>query len=256
VTLASAGAGRLRRSAVHRANAAAFVAGAVQSQAALPARVAMLRRLAGPDAPRAGAICVADVPIFALELCATALLLCAAAIAAHGALWIAPLAAGCTGAVVAGAVIASRRVAHRPVLRGLAVLADRKRRGTLVVLVACIATLTATRIGVVLAACGLPHGLGQVAAVFAALGVFGLLPIGPGAPPSAMLAAAGGAATGSSIAAGLVLGASSIVAVLTYGLLVALVCRLGRRRAGRPAWGRRPDPNPAGDLEAVAVSLP
>ncbi len=66
---------------VHAANAAAFVAGAVQSQAALPARVAMLRPTARLRAPRPGVILAADVPIFALELWPTALLVCAAAVA-------------------------------------------------------------------------------------------------------------------------------------------------------------------------------
>ena len=49
----------------------------VQSQAALPARVAMLRRLAGDRAPRPGQIAVADVPIFAVELLLTSVLLVA-----------------------------------------------------------------------------------------------------------------------------------------------------------------------------------
>lgn len=232
VTLAAAGADRLARRAVHGANAASFLAGTLQSQAALPVRVAMLRRLAGERAPRATVICVADVPIFCLELCATALLLCAGVAAGIGALWIAPLALAGTAAVLGGVALAGRRFAHRPMARGLAALADRERRGPLVALVGCLATLSAARVWVVLAACGLPHGLGEVAAAFAALGVFGLLPIGPGAPPSALLAAAGGASAGSSIAAGLILGASSIVAVLAYAVLVAALSQLARPRGG------------------------
>ena len=90
--------------------------------------------------------------------------------------------------------------------------------------------LSAGRMWVVLLACGHPHGLGAVAVAFAALGVFGLLPIGPGAPPSALLAATGGASAGASIAGGLVLGASSIVAVALYALLVGVL--LAPRRGG------------------------
>ena len=257
VTLASAGADRLARRAVHGANAAAFLAGALQSQAALPARVAMLRRLGGRHAPGAGVICVADVPIFCLELCATALLLCAGVLAGTGALWIAPLAAGVMAATLAGVILLSRRFTHRPMLRGLAVLDDRERRGALVALVASISALTVARVWVVLAACGLPHGLGEVAAAFAALGVFGLLPIGPGAPPSALLAAAGAASAGAAIAAGLLLGATSIVAVLVYALLAGVLPRLAWRRAAPPrrssvlAAQRR---RPVGELDARAVA--
>jgi hypothetical protein len=110
VTLAAAHGDTLSRRIVHGANAAGFVAGCFQSQAALPARVAALRRIAGQRAPRPGVIFVADVPIFALEL------------------W---------------------------------------------------------RVWLVLAVCGLPRGYAEVVGVFAALGIFGLLPIGPGAAPGA-----------------------------------------------------------------------
>ncbi len=227
VTLAAAGGETLSRRAVHVSNAGAFVAGAVQSHAALPARVALLRRLAGPQAPRAGQICVADVPIFALELCATALLLAAGVvIAGHGSWWVAPIAVGVAVAVLAGARLAPKRFSQRTSVRGLAVLADRDRRGPLAVLVAAIVGLTVARIWLVLLVCGLPHGLGEVAWVFAALGVFGLLPIGPGAPPGATLAALGTASVGATVAAGLLLGASSIVAVLAYALVVAVDSRL------------------------------
>jgi hypothetical protein len=90
LTLQSAGATGLSRRAVHVANATAFVAGAAQSQAALPARVTLLRRLAGDAAPRTAQLYVADIPNFGLELCATALLLAAAVAAGRGAWWIAP----------------------------------------------------------------------------------------------------------------------------------------------------------------------
>lgn len=231
LTLAAVGGPPLSRRVVHRANAAAFVAGAVQSQAALPARVALLRRLAGERAPRTGQIFVADVPIFALELCATALLLVAGVASGFGAWWMAPVALALGFAVLLGARLLPDRFADRPVMRGLAVLADRRRRGTLVALVAAIAALTAARIFLVLAACGLPHGLGEVAWVFATLGVFGLLPIGPGAPAGATLAALGTAAVGATVAAGLLLSVSSIAAVVAYALLMTARWRPRQRRA-------------------------
>ena len=78
LALASIEARPLPRRWVHGANAAAFMAGAAQSQAALPTRVALLRRVAGSEAPRPAQICMADVPIFALELCLTSALLFAA----------------------------------------------------------------------------------------------------------------------------------------------------------------------------------
>ena len=235
LALASAGGDGLARGAVHAVNAAAFVAGSVQSQAALPARVAMLRRVAGDDAPTAGQIWIADVPIVALELCATSLLLVVAALAGQVAWWIALAAAMLAATVLIGARRAPARFARRPAARGLAVLADRGRRGALVVLVAAISSLTAARLWLVLSTCGLPHGLGEVALMFAAVGVFGLLPLGPGAPSGAAVATVGAAGLGAALAAGLMLAASAIVAVAGYALIVlaaraSLALRAGSAR--------------------------
>src|SRR5262245_38378136 len=66
------------RRAVHGANAGAFLIGAVDSHGALPVRIVLLRRLAPASAPKPMQIAVADVPIFLLEVCTTALLLAVA----------------------------------------------------------------------------------------------------------------------------------------------------------------------------------
>ena len=233
LSLASAGGDGLSRGAVHGANAAAFVAGAVQSHAALPARVAVLRRVARERAPRASQICVADLPIVVLELCATALLLAAGALAGRGSWWIALAALAVAVAVVVTARMAPDRTTWAPA-RGLAVLADQRRRGPLVLLVAGLTGLTAVRVWLVLVVCGLPHGLGDVSWTFATLGLFGVLPLGPGAPAGATLATFGVAQLGAAIAAGLLLAASSIVAVLVYAVAVGLATRL-RTRTSVPA---------------------
>jgi hypothetical protein len=241
LTLHCAGGPVLPRSTVHLANATAFVAGTAQSQAALPARVTVLRRLAGAAAPRPAQICVADVPIFVIELCATALVVVAAIAGGRGAWWMAPPAIGV--AIAAAAVVrwVPRRFAHRPLVCGLAVFGVPGRRGWLGVLVAGVVAVTLARIGLVLAVCGLPHGLGEIAWVFAAMGILGLLPLGPGASPGATLVALAGASVGAATAAGLLLGASSIVAVVVYALVVGLLSRLSPPahrlrlpRAGRP----------------------
>jgi len=251
MTLPVAGGERLPRRTVHLANSGAFLAGALQSHATLPARVALLKRFAGSRAPGPGQICVADVPILALELCATTLVLAAAVVAGRGAWWMAPAALGLGLGVLIAARLAPALFAQRPILSGLAVLADRRRRGALVALMATIVGATLARVAIVLAVCGLPHGVADVASVFVAMGVFGLLPIGPGASPGATLAAFGTAAVGASVAAGLMLGASSIVAVLVYAPLVALAARVtSPDRAGRAAAStsrspERPVPAPS-----------
>lgn len=221
LSIAAVGGRPLPRRIVHRANGAAFLAGALQSQAALPARVAMLRRLAGDRAPRPGQIAVADVPIFAVELLLTAALLVVGVAGGLGAWWTAPAALALAVAVIGALLWLRRRFAHRPIARGLAVLADRRRRVRLVALAAGICATTVARIWVVLVACGLPHAAGEVGWLFAALGAFGLLPAGPGAPAGATLATLGASDVGGAVAAGLVLSATSIAAVILYGCCVA-----------------------------------
>lgn len=234
----------LPRRVVHRANGAAFLAGAVQSQAALPTRVTMLRRLAGDHAPRPGQIAVADAPIFAVELLLTAGLLVVAVVVGLGDWWTAPAAIAFALGVLGALVWLRRRFAHRPIARGLAVLADRRRRPGLVALATGICAATLARIWLVLAVCGLPHGAGEVAWLFAAIGVFGLLPAGPGAPAAATLATVGAGGVGAAVAAGLVLGATSIAAVVVYGCCVAaasaILARVGGAEAtdGSPGSGR------------------
>jgi len=245
LALASIEGDPLPRRWVHGASSAAFLAGAAQSQAALPTRVALLRRLAGARAPRPAQICMADVPIFALEICATSALLLAAAIAGLVPAWVAPAAFALGLAVLLAARHAAERLPRRPMVRGLAVLVDRRRRGPLVALVAGLCGLTVARVWLVLLVCELPHDLGHVASVFAALGVFGLLPFGPGAPAGATLAVVGTAGVGAAVAAGLVLGATSITAVFLYALAVSAVAFADRRIAAvitpsaRPIRSRR-----------------
>jgi hypothetical protein len=241
LTLAAVEGRPLPRRSVHAANAAAFLAGTAQSQAALPARVALLRRLAGSAAPPPAQIAMADVPIFALELCATSTLLFASALAGLSDWWVAPATLALALAVLAAARMAPERYSQRPMLRGLAVLDDRRRRRVLVALVMALSALSVVRIWLVLSVCGLPHGLGEIAWLWAALGIFGLLPLGPGAPAGATLATLGGDSLGAAVAGGLMLGASSIAGVLVYGLGVAVLWL-----AGRPV--RAPRARPLRDL--------
>ena len=127
---------------------------------------------------------------------------------------------------------APERFAGRPMARGLAVLADRERRVPLVAIVATLSALTVVRVWLLLLVCGLPHSIGHVALLFGALGVFGLLPFGPGAPAGATLAVAGSAGVGAAVAAGLAISASSIAAVLVYAVGV-VVAGFGERACAR-----------------------
>jgi hypothetical protein len=172
----------------------------------MPARVALLRRLAPVETPHPAHVAVADVPIFLLEVAGASALL-----ALTGAWWAPP------AAVVL--LVGARLAAGRRATRGLAVLADVRRRAALAAIVACVVACGLARVWVALAVMHLDASPAAAAAAFAALGVFGLLPLGPSAPPGALLLVSGGAGA---LAAGLALSATSIFAVLVYAALLAL----------------------------------
>ena len=208
LTLAAVDGHVLPRRTVHGTNAGAFVAGAIESHSALPVRVLLLRRLAGDSAPRADQILLSDAPIFLLEVCATALVFCAATPYALVLLAVAGLA------LAAGSHASGRRFAT---LRGLRVLRDRRRLAALIGWVGAISALGVARFAIAFAACGIAPTPERVGLAFAASGAYGLLPVGPGAPAAATITAAGSA--GAPLAAGLVLAATSLAAVLLYALL-------------------------------------
>lgn len=253
----------LPRRAVHAANAGAFLVGAVQSQAAMPARLALLRRLAGARAPRPMQVAVSEVPVFVLEVAATCLLVAAAAglaVAGSGSSrvgWSAALVGLALGfGLPLLARSAAARFAHRSMSRGLAVLAMPSLRGRFAAAIAVVCALGVLRAWLALDDAGLPHGVSEVAMVFAALGVLGLFPIGPGASPAATLAVVGTADVDAALAAGLALSASSIVGVLLYLAIVAIGRELGR--GGEPGEDEaQPEPmSPIGPRFGVQPCRP
>jgi hypothetical protein len=207
LSLAAVAGAPLPRSAVHAANAGAFVAGSLEPHATIPARVALLRRLAPGAAPHPGHVAVADLPIFLIEVVVIAALL-----GLTGAWWAPPAALA--------ALVAARLLAGRRATRGLAVLADVRRRAALAALVGCVVACGLARVWVVLAMAHLDASPAATAVAFATLGAFGLLPLGPSAPPGALLVVTGGAGA---LGAGLALSATSIAAVLVYAAALALL---------------------------------
>jgi hypothetical protein len=207
LSLAAIGGAPPSRRVVHTANAGAFVVGSLEAHATMPARIALLRRLAPREAPHPGHVAVADLPIFLIEVAVAAVLLGMA-----GQWWAPPAAVG--------ALVVARLLVGRKATRGLAVLADVRRRAALTGLVTFIVCCGLLRIWVALSVVHLEASPAEVAVAFAMLGAFGLLPLGPSAPPGALLVVSGGAGA---LAAGLVLSATSITGVLLYAGLLALV---------------------------------
>lgn len=240
--LAAIGGVVLPRRVVHGANAAAFLAGSLAAHLALPVRAIVLRRLAPERAPRPLQIVATDAPIAVVEAVLCSLLLVASVVAGGGSWWRALGALGIAVGLVALVRFLFVRLAHRSAARGLAILADRGRRGRFVLLLGGVQLLMAGRAIASLALCGVPVALADVGPLHAALGVLGLLPIGLAASPTGA-AAVGGGADGAVLAGGLVIAATSVAGVAAYAAIVALVdlrSRMAGRRAAVAAVSRAP----------------
>jgi hypothetical protein len=223
------------RMTMHGVNAGAFLAGAAQPHVAIAVRMGLLARFGQGHAPRAHQVAIADVPIVTLEVVCTTVLLALASLAVDP-WWLRPVTlAGALGLLVALRA-AHVRLGHLSLAQGMDVLGHRRLRVALLGFAAGITALMAARIWLLLWACGLPATFASAALLLAALGAFGALPLGPSASPGAALATFGASAQGSALVLGLAVSATSICAVLVYGLIVGLI---SLTRGGRgPAYAR------------------
>lgn len=215
--LLAAGGERLEPLAVHAANAGAFLAGTLQGQAAMPARVALLRRFGGGESPTVAQISLADAPIVMFEVCAAAVL------AALGSTAVGMIPAWAPWVMLGGALtilVALRllyaRFRHRDIAAGLGVLARPGLRNRLAAIVAGFTAMAFLRTLIVLAGFGLPTDPAHVCLVLSTMGAVGLLPLGIGTGPAAMVAALGTTNLVTATAAGMVVSAATVLAVLIY----------------------------------------
>ncbi len=235
--LRAAGGERLEPVTVHAANAGAFLAGTVQGQAAMPARVALLRRFGGESAPTVAQVALGDAPIVMFEVCAAAVL------AAVGSTAVGLIPAWAPWAMLAGAfaILAALRLMYgrfrdRKLAAGLSVLADPGMRNRLALIVAGFTAMAFLRTLIVMVGFGLPTDPAHVCLVLFTMGAVGLLPLGIGTGPASMVAALGGTTSlVTATAAGMVVSAATVLAVLIYAAAVwAWRTALARAAAPQP----------------------
>jgi hypothetical protein len=220
--------------AAHWASAIGFAAGIFEGHAALPARMAVARRVAPEDTPPLREMVLSDVPVYAAEACLIALLVPVAA--AHGAglpVWSAGLVLVAAPAVLLALRLLHQRFESHRLAAGLAVLGRPGLRGRLLALAAVVVTVTFARVWLVLWGVGLPAGPADAAVAYVAVTLVGQLPLGPATGPAATLAVASGSGVAAAAAAGLVISATSIAAVLVY--LACTAITRPRPASRRPA---------------------
>lgn len=214
----------------HWASGLGFLAGTLEGHAALPARMAVARKLAPAETPGLREMLLSDVPVYAIELCLVAALLPLAASRIDGFGWwsIALLGAAPLAAVLALRIL-HQRLGHRPLAAGLSVLAAPAMRVQLAGLAALLVTLTFARVWMLITAVGLPHTAADAAVAYIAVTVAGQLPIGPASGLAGMVAAAGQSGVGPAAAAGLAISATSVAGVLAYTALAGALLAWSRR---------------------------
>jgi hypothetical protein len=238
IVLSAAGGERLEPMAVHAANAGACLAGTVQGQAAMPARVALLRRFGGERAPTVAQVALGDAPIVMFEVCASAVL------AAIGSTAVGPIPSWAPWAMLGGAfaILTALRLLYgrfrdRKIAAGLSVLARPGMRNRLAVIVAGFTAMAFLRTLIVMVGFDLPTDPAHVCLVLFTMGAVGLLPLGIGTGPASMVAALGGTTSiVTATAAGMVVSAATVLAVLIYAAAVW---------AWRRALARAATPQPA-----------
>jgi hypothetical protein len=215
--LRAAGGKTLDHGSPHAANAGAFLAGTVHGQAAMPARIALLRRYGGTDAPDVAQIALADAPILMFEVCTSALL-AAVVSTAVGVIpaWVPWAMLAGAIAVLAALRLAYGRLRHRSFAAGLAVLARPDLRTRLAIVVTAFTAMALLRTWIVLAGFDLPSDPATVCLVLFSMGAVGLLPLGIGTGPTATVAALGTTNLAAATAAGMVVSTATVLAVLIY----------------------------------------
>jgi hypothetical protein len=234
-TVLRAAGSELEPRAVHAANAGAFLAGTLQGQAAMPTRVALLRRFGGSESPAVAQVALCDAPIVMFELCGSALL------AALGSSAVGMIPTWTPWAILGGsfAILTALRLLYgrfrdRQIAAGLAVLANPRLRTRLALIVAAFTLMSFLRTLIVMYGFGLPTDPAHVCLVLVTMGAVGLLPLGVGTGPAAMVTALGATSLVTATAAGMVVSAATMIAVLIYAGAV-WAWRIAAERRESPA---------------------
>lgn len=219
------------RRPLFRAAAIGYLGNVFNPSFGLAVRIAELRRTAPDNAPSAGTLVAAEMPIVVIEI-ALAAICSFTLVAPLNVPWWAPLIALLLGV---GVVVALSRLAHRKregFWNGLAVLRGLRHRNTIVGLTVLAVSAQVFRNWLVLRGVGVDISIFDAIALLIATAGLGLLPIGPGlgiATTVLILGSNGVAAAG---AAGALLTATGVAGALVFAAW-ALADRFRTRESDR-----------------------
>ena len=204
------------RRGVFRASGVGGLAGILNGQVGIAARIAALRRTAPASCPRAPALLAAEVPILAIEASLAAL----TSFTLLGPLglpwWSAVLCVGTAIAAVAGLSVVSRRRTSG-LWSGLAVLRSLDGRTRVLALVLLAVGAQIARNWLALKAIGVDASFFDAIAVLIALVALSQLPLGPSVGAAAVVLILGTNGIALAAAAGVLLSATGMAGTLCFG---------------------------------------
>lgn len=210
-----AAGGRVGRRPLYRAAGIGYLGNLLNSNVGLAMRITELRRTSPAEAPRAGALVAAELPIVVIELALVAIF-SFTLIAPLGIPWWVPvIALGVAAAVVAGlGGLADRK--REGFWEGLAVVRGLRHRNLIIGLTLLAVSAQVLRNWLVLQGVGVDATIIDSTALLVASAVIGLLPVGPSLGVTSSVLILGSKGVAAVAAAGALLTATGAVGALCF----------------------------------------
>jgi len=225
------------RRPLYRAAAIGYLGNIFNPSFGLAVRIAELRRTAPDNAPCAGTLVAAEMPIVVIEI-ALAALCSFTLVVPLGVPWWAPLIALTLGV---GVVAGLSRLAHKKregFWNGLAVLRGLRHRNTIIGLTIFAVSAQVFRNWLVLHGVGVDISVFDAIALLIATAALGLLPIGPGLGVATTVVILGSNGVAATAAAGALLTVTGVVGAMIFASW-ALADRFRTRKADRRGYDAR-----------------
>ena len=223
------------RRPLYRAAAIGYLGNIFNPSFGLAVRIAELRRTAPDNAPNAGTLVAAELPIVVIEI-ALAALCSFTLVAPLGVPWWAPLGALALGLAIVGAMSRLAQKKRKGFWNGLAVLRGLRHRNTIIALTIFAVSAQVFRNWIVLNGVGVDVSVFDSIALLIATAALGLLPIGPGLTIAATILILGSNGVAATAAAGALLTATGAAGAMIFATW-ALVDRFRTRAADRAGAG-------------------
>ena len=223
------------RRPLYRAAAIGYLGNIFNPSFGLAVRIAELRRTAPDNAPNAGTLVAAELPIVVIEI-ALAALCSFTLVAPLGVPWWAPLGALALGLAIVGGMSRLAQKKRKGFWNGLAVLRGLRHRNTIIALTIFAVSAQVFRNWIVLNGVGVDVSVFDSVALLIATAALGLLPIGPGLTIAATILILGSNGVAATAAAGALLTATGAAGAMIFATW-ALVDRFRTRAADRAGAG-------------------